>query len=336
MDNLRKSNTHLQLLAYIFLAMAATYFVGLRGEDIGSDTPFYLKYFDFVKYGDSLEGVERVEIGFYWLTKIISYFTDSKCVYLSIIFLIQFIGITSALFKKNEIFRPYLFLTFIWLSYPFFYSITLNTLRQGLAFVFVIYAIDAKLQNKKYSPYILLLLGSSLHYSILSFIICFIILELKPKFITLLWFWFFVVGLVFFGWMELITNQLLELIVLNKPYYSSYLDSSINEDYVTGFRLDFTIFSALPIAYYFLNNTFNRKNRYRTEPIFIIYLIMNIFYFCFAHLPYSDRFGLASWILIPLMIDIDFLQNNRILRPFKLVIVCSSIIFLYYYFFLPK
>jgi EpsG family len=334
MNILEVDKNLLQILAYIVLTVAGLYFIGMRGVDIGSDTPAYYLYFDFVKYGDSFEGAERIEIGFYWLTKIISYFTDSKNVYLSTIFLIQFIGITSALYKKSEIFRPYLLATLIWLSYPFFYSITFNVVRQGLAFVFVIYAIDAKLQNKKYSPYILLLLGTLFHYATLFYIICFIALELKPKFLTLLWFWFFAVVLAFLGWMEGIIYSLLRLVIGNNPYFSGYLDSSINADYMTGFRIDFVIFSALPIAYYFLIKKYISENVDGNPFVFTLYLAMNIIYLCFASFPYSDRFALASWLLIPLMIDFSFLRNIRMLRVFKEVIICSSImVFSYYLFF---
>lgn len=337
MGNIKVSNSQLQFLAYIFLAIAGVYFIGMRGVGIGTDTPIYFKYFDFVKYGDDFEGAARVEIGFYWLTKIISYFTDSKNVYLSIIFLIQFLGITSVLYKKSEIFRPYLFVALIWLSYPFFYSITLNVIRQGLAFVFVVYAIDAKLQNKKYSPYILLLLGTLFHYATLLYILCFIALELKPKFITLLWFWFFAVIFAFFGWTEEIISLLLKLVIGDNPYYSSYLDSSVNVDYVRGFRIDFVIFSALPIAYYFLLKKYKNEVKDGFTFIFSLYLALNIIYLCFASFPYNDRFALASWLLIPFMMDFIFLRNIRMSRIFKELIVCSSVmVFSYYLFFLSK
>lgn len=337
MTTIKVGHSQFQLFAYIFLVTAGIYFIGMRGVDVGSDTAVYFKYFDFVKYGDSFEGAERIEIGFYWLTKVISYFTDSKNVYLSIIFLIQFIGTTSALYKKSETFKPYLLIALIWLSYPFFYSITLNVIRQGLAFVFVIYAIDAKLQNRKYSPYVLLLLGTLFHYATLLYMICFIVLELKPKFIMLLWFWFLTVIFAFFGWIDEVIQSLLRMIIGDNQYYSSYLDSSINIDYAVGFRIDFVIFSALPIAYYFLLKKYKSENLNGFSFVFTLYLAMNIFYLCFASFPYSDRFALASWLLIPLMIDLNFLRRIRMLRVFKQLIVCSSImVFTYYLFFYIK
>lgn len=337
MTTIKIGHIQFQLVAYIFLVIAGIYFIGMRGVDVGSDTAVYFKYFDFVKYGDIFEGSERIEIGFYWLTKIISYFTDSKNVYLSIIFLIQFIGITSALYKKSEIFKPYLLIALIWLSYPFFYSITLNVIRQGLAFVFVIYAIDAKLQNRKYSPYTLLLLGTLFHYATLLYMICFIVLKLKPKFITILWFWFLAVIFAFFGWIDEVTQSLLRMIIGDNQYYASYLDSSINMDYAVGFRIDFVIFSALPIAYYFLLKKYKSENVNGNLFVFTLYVSMNIFYLSFSSFPYSDRFALASWLLIPLMLDINFLRKIRMLRFFKQTIVCLSImVFSYYLFFISS
>lgn len=337
MTALRISKKIVHLIAYILLLIPGIYFIGMRGEDIGSDTHVYFKYFDFVKYGESFIGAERIEIGFYGLTKLISNFTDSKNVYLSIIFLIQFIGISSAIFKKNDTFKPYFFIALIWLSCPFFYSFTLNVLRQGLAFVFVVYAIDAKLQNKKFSPYILLSLGTLFHYATVLYIFCFLISELKQKTVVFIWAWLLAVLLAFSGWAERIFQWILVLIVGNNPYYATYLDSSFDADYSAGFKIEFVIFSILPIAYYFLLKKYSYENVTSFSFVFSIYLIMNIVYLCFASIPYSDRFALASWVLIPLMINFNFLKKVGLLNLFKVSITFSSIfVFSYYLFFLQN
>lgn len=116
------------IVVYVALFFFLLYFIGMRGEEIGTDTSTYLKYFDYIKYGDPFPGAERIEIGFRWLTQAISYFTESKTVYLMVIFFIQFVGITSTFNKKNKLFKPYLLITLVWLAYPFFYSITLNVI----------------------------------------------------------------------------------------------------------------------------------------------------------------------------------------------------------------
>lgn len=82
-----------------------------------------------------------------------------------------------------------------------------------MAFVFVIYAIDVKLQNKKYSPYVLFLLGTLFHYATLLYIICVIVLEFKPKFIMLLWFWILAAIFAFFGWIDEVIQSLLLMVI---------------------------------------------------------------------------------------------------------------------------
>lgn len=323
------------LCTYVLLTVLLTYFIGMRAADLGSDTAMYLKYFDFVKYGEPFIGAERIEVGFLLLTKLISLFTGSKNTYLAIIFLIQFIGITSALGKKDAVFKPYLVTALVWLSFPFFYSITLNVLRQGLAFVFVVYAIDAKLYNKKYLPYVLLLLGALLHYPCFLYVLCFIALEFRPKYTTMLWAWFFTVLLASLGWLEKIVFLFLKLVVGSNQYFSRYLDSSIDAGYVTGFKLHFVIVSAVPIAYYFFIKQYQSANLVRVTYVFTLYLTMNIFYLCIVGIPYNDRVAMASWLLIPLMIDYDFIEKIGFLKFFKILIPFFSImIFSYYVFFL--
>lgn len=338
MNITRVNETRWQLFAYILLTGILTYFVGMRDVDKGTDTFAYSMYFDFVKYGKYFEGVNRIEIGFYWLTKIITLFTDSKKVYFSIIFFIQIIGITSAIYKRSEMFKPYLLITLVWLSFPFFYSITLNVLRQGLAFVFVIYSIDAKLQNKKYFPYVLLLLGTLFHYATILYLICFLILELKPKPIVLLYWWFSAMLLSFLGIIVKFTRPLLEF-ALGHSHYSTYLDICLNPTSVLGFRLSFAIFSSLPIVYYLFQKKYN--NEYQSVPQFLefqfvlsLYLVLNIIYLVFADFAYNDRIALVAWLLMPLMININYLQRIKLLGFFTIAICFSSIVVTSYYLFL--
>jgi hypothetical protein len=252
-----------------------------------------------------------------------------------VIFLIQFIGITSALGKRNELFKPYLFMTIIWLSLPFFYSVTLNVIRQGLAFVFVVYALDAKWQNKKYSPYLLLLLGALIHYPSALYLIGFMFLELKPKVSVTVGLWFVAVLLAYFGVLWDITQSILTRIIPDGSYYSYYLVRKIN--YEIGFKLKFVIFSALPIGYYLLLKSYKTENLERVSFVFNLYLIMNMFYLFTVNLPFNDRFAIASWLLFPLMIDYKFLEKFGILEFFKIGVIFSSIsVFVYYVFYLPS
>ena len=135
---------------YVALAIFASYFIGVRGEEVGTDTGNYVYYFSALSNSEEINpGFDRIEFGFFWLTKIIGFFTQSPSIYLAVIFLIQFIGITGPFSKRSDLFDRYLLLSFIWLAYPFFYSITLNILRQGVAFAFVVYGMDEPLFDER-------------------------------------------------------------------------------------------------------------------------------------------------------------------------------------------
>jgi EpsG family len=321
------------LTIYLILLSILLYFIGLRDVEVGSDTAAYFKYFDYIKYGEDFEGAERIEIGFYWLTQVIAYFTDSKNAYLAVIFFIQFVGITSAFNKKSELFKPYILLTLVWLSYPFFYSITLNVIRQGLAFVFVIYAVDAKLQQKKYAPYFFLLLGATFHYATFLYVISFLLLALKVTTKRMVLLWFACAICAGIGLTQEFISWLFTAALGNSPYFMSYLDSSVNNEYDVSFRFHFVVFSALPIGYYYLTQQFVAEEQGNTF-IFRLYLAMNTLYLFTISLPYSDRFALASWLLIPFLINLNFLYEIQAQKIFAAIVsILSVVVFSYYLLF---
>lgn len=326
---------NIEFLAYILLGILIISIVGNRRELIGSDTDTYIKFFDYVKFGGNLaQSFSRIEIGFYWLTQCIAYFTNSKTVYLSLIFFIEFIGITSAFGKKGKIFESYFLRSLIWLSFPFFYSITLNVLRQGIAFIFVIYAIDTKLQKRKYTPYALLMLGVLFHYATFLYVIGFLVVDLKWRYERLLLIWFSVVAASFFGLFGKLIELILNLAVGFNPYFLNYLDTSVDENYRTGFRIVFFVFSTLPIVNYFFLRQYVKNYNGEIEFIFKLYLSVNIMYWFFTRIPFNDRLAVASWLLMPLMIDVDAFKKIGLGNSFKVVLISLAVSVFYYYVFL--
>jgi hypothetical protein len=322
------------LLAYLSLGFIFTLIVGMRGEQVGSDTATYLQFFEAVREGGDL-GPEfsRLEVGFVYLTKVISVFTASPQYYLSIIFAIQFFGITSGFLKKSPQFKPYLFVALIWLSFPFFYSITLNVLRQGLAFVFVIYAIDLKLRGKRYLPYALLLAGVAVHYAVALYFFAFVVLELSFGTLQLIRIWSITVLASSVGLVDRVVIPLLKMLVGDSIYFSTYIDLSINEDYVTGFKLHFLLMSVLPVAYYLALRRRSSEQAAEISLVFRVYLVVNMIYWIVISLPFNDRIAVASWLLFPLMINFKHLELFGLYRPAKIVLPLSALGLAFYYLF---
>lgn len=327
-----KSN--FSLLAYLALGFVFTLIVGTRGEEIGSDTATYLQFFEAVGEGGDL-GPEfsRLEVGFVYLTKIISAFTASPQYYLSIIFIIQFFGITSGFLKRSPQFKPYLFVALLWLSFPFFYSITLNVLRQGLAFVFVVYAMDLKLSGKRYLPYALLLAGGAVHYAVILYFFAFVVLELGVGTLQLIRLWSITVLTSGIGIIDRIFIPLLGWMAGDNIYFSTYVDLSINEDYVTGFKAHFLLMSALPVAYYLALRRRSTEQAAEICPILQVYLIVNMIYWFVIGVPFNDRIAVASWLLFPLMINLKHLELFGLRRPAKIILPFSALGLTLYYLF---
>lgn len=196
--------------------------------------------------------------------------------------------------------------------------------------MFVIYAIDAKLQGKKYTPYLFLFLGVMFHYATLLYVFCFLMLELKLASKQLVSFWFACLISAALGLTRELAPWVASALVGDNSYFMSYIDSTVDSDYVLGFRVQFVIFSALPIAYYYLSCPFVTETQGNTY-IFRLYLAMNILYLFTTSLPFSDRFALASWLLIPFMINLEFLQAIQAQRKLMgIAAIFASIVFSYY------
>jgi EpsG family len=324
----------LSLLAYLLLGSIFTFIVGTRGEEVGSDTATYLQFFAAIGDGGGL-GPEfsRLEVGFVCLTKFISTFTTSPQYYLSIIFMIQFFGITSSFLKKSPQFKPYLFVALLWLSFPFFYSITLNVLRQGLAFVFVVYAIDLKIRGKKYLPYVLLLAGMCVHYAVVLYLFAFVVRELGFGTLQLIRLWSITVVASGLGLIERAVIPLLRWMVGDSVYFSTYVDLSINGDYETGFKAHFLAMSILPIIYYLALRRKSDKQAAQISPVLQLYLIVNMIFWLVISLPFNDRIAIASWLLFPLMINLKHLDLFGLYRPAIVFVPLSAVGLGFYYLF---
>lgn len=98
---------------------------------------------------------------------------------------------------------------------------------------------------------------------------------------------------------------------------ASYLMGT-GEKYEVGFRIDFIIYSLIPLLvgwYYIYKKGFN-STIYKM--IYNAYLLTNSFWLLVIRADFSDRFAYLSWFMIPLVLAYPLLKNpNLVAHPNK-------------------
>ncbi|MFM0335512.1 EpsG family protein [Paraburkholderia fungorum] len=321
------------LYVVIGLLLALVYASATVGVD--SDKPAYELYFFYLAHNMGVpEGFGRVEPAFFGFTWLISHLTDSTYFYFFLIFAIEFFGLTCRLGKRSPLFEDRFYLALLWLGFPFFYSLSINAVRQGLALVFVVYAIDAELSGRKYSPFTLLALGSLFHFSSAIYAPLFILLRWRVNLRPLLVFWAVCVVCAMLS----IPRHLVELAAAAAPdsfrqqfpYYFSYLTGTLTTAYDTSFKFRFLAFSALPIIAFAVTRLLKFEVDRGCMFVFKIYLTLNGLFFLIGYIPFSDRIALLGWQLMP-MLAVGLTPPS--IRPISSVLAALSACAAFAYFF---
>jgi hypothetical protein len=290
-----KSNSSILLITSAILAII----IGLRPPYIGADTNLYLSNFQsFSNY--TLVDIRAFEGIFFALTGIL-YFTKSAEIYLISICFIQLFFLLNIKEKSNKLFFIYLLLM---LAIPFFYSITYNVIRQGLAIALLVYILTNN--TTFYKRFILYIFALGFHLSALPFIA---IIEIS-KYISFK----NSVILSSLSILYCLTNNydLLSIIpseILSEADYNYYMSygNPFQSDYIAGFKIHVLFLS---IVGFFISYLYN--NKYKNESIPKCFLLFVSFSYFFIDISYNDRFFIYAWILLPYMIAKLIYRSNML------------------------
>ena len=155
-----KQNERRYKILYLFLASLPLFLmIGLRNELMGSDTLVYMRHFSEMRQMSLSEAIEstRMEIGYIYFVKIISYITPSPKVFQLICSTIYMLGVLSFAtnLKDND---GFLFLYFFCTLGLFFFFFT--GIRQCLAISICLFSYNFLIRKR----YIVLLLFIALAY----------------------------------------------------------------------------------------------------------------------------------------------------------------------------
>ncbi|MCB2339602.1 EpsG family protein [Clostridium estertheticum] len=247
---------------------------------------------------------------------VISRVTVSHFVFFAIlwfIFIFAFLKAFSIILLPNQ----ELLVFFSFTMYYFFYSIATNVLRQGLSisFLFIVLSYYLTEQEKKKTTLFLLLCACLFHWSAVPFAaILLIFRRINIKIRTLLIVWV----LSAFAYLTNIQQTILIPLLQYIPKLSLYL--TFRNFYGNGVnRLDFLLFSSIWVLFIMvIKGKFNVTSQY--NKLIKVYIAFNTVFLLMGFIPFSDRIGLYSWMLVPLIVWLPIF-NTKKFRPFLILTV---------------
>jgi len=291
-SNFKKSQYNIIFYSTIFII---SIIFGLRDESFGSDTPRYL-YFIENPYDISVFSILSDQ-GYIFLVNFFRFFFNFKITSI----LISFTAII-LLFKgyRNICGDRSLFLVPLVLSFFAFIDLNSNLIKTSLSLGCFIFAVSRKRGTYKYIFYTLAIF---FHFSSL---ICLIIYSLRKHFKTKILFFVWIVSNLISYLLSNFITSFISIIDIDFFSKAGILNIINNVDYEVGYKLKFSVFSFLAIVP-FLKEIINNKNFYLIN----YYLIMNSIFILAYNIPYSNRIGILSYIVMPILLYQGFSENKK-------------------------
>lgn len=263
---------------------------GLRNSIVGTDTFQYYNSFEIINkynYGWLDYNKTRYEVGYFWLNKSVSIFTDDPQIFILITSFIITIGIFYFIYKNssNVIYSVIIYQTM------YYYCSSMNLMRQYIAIAIAINSFTFLKNNKIIKACILILIGGIFHTSalfLLPIVIVFSKFDINKKNI------YKIIGfiIVFFMLLPLLINIIIKLF----PKYEFYLtyESGFNGGKIMPF-----IYIGMIFIGYFLLSIINRnieesKNYYYTS----LYVLIGALLLIVANIYFASASRLTDYFLI--------------------------------------
>ncbi len=304
---MRKEVLKINPIVAVVLAFICIAFIGNYPDIIGQGNSD--KYYYWIGANNVQQGLGHIsddDIGFFILTKIIVsilpidwYFIVLSIIYVGGIFLFCW-----SLSKEN------FGLVFIAMILNFqFIGYGSNTIRAGLASSFVL--IGIALRNKRVLSLIMLIVGVSIHRSWALPVICYGLACWKDNTKLYLLFWILAIPLS-----AVLGNSLqsyaLPLLGENKADY--LVKDAFTNVYRSGFRLDFLLYSGLPVAlgYYYIHKC--KFKDYIYKRLYNMYLLANTCWIFVIRADFSDRFAYLSWFIYSVLLIYPIIKKPCVVK----------------------
>lgn len=289
----------------LFPLISLIFLIGFRQYDVGADTINY--------YRDLWVGAPEVnfngEFLFNLIAWVMQYFDLSYSNFLLLVAILFYFFTYKSIKKYTELYKSNLLITFFsCISLFFFLSMSINIIRQGVALSILLFAYSLWINNKKNNGLVLLLIFLSVAFHLTSilpvliFIFSFFISRIKI-FNILIFIYFLAIFISYFNYGFLNISPIF-LDFLGGDKRAGYF---VDEDYGynVGFKLQFVIFNTffMLIALYIRRRLTDDYLVKQYSILISYYIFSSIMLFMAFQLPFSDRWGLFSWFIIPFLIS---------------------------------
>lgn len=308
-DKMNKKLSFNMIFTIPVLTLSLILLFGLRDFKIGTDTEMYNQiYINYLTY----------DFGPDFLMKFLIYglniFSSNSRVFLLTISFLYIYSIFFAVFFFSKIFGTNLFLVlFFLLSFFFFYNLGVNVIRQGVSLGFFLLGVSLFFYSKK-KKYLFLFFIFSIGFHATSIIPVFIFLlvlvfkNLKMYNYVIIYIFTIYAAFLDFGFLDILMN--IDFLLFDTKF-NIYLNSK-NIDYQVGFRPQFVIFNTIFLFIFFNIICFLKESNHNYYLLLKLYILLSSFFFMSFQIPYSDRFGVMSWILIPILISPLFSSKTKV------------------------
>lgn len=212
------------------------------------------------------------------------------------------------IFRNNHLWIAFLFFisSFCFLTYSY------NTIRSGAAGAILLYALSYLIQDSKKSiiiGYVVAFIAVAMHRSMALPVACFTVVRFcNIRFITAFWGWVCAIAV------SIMIGPYIQQIVSGLGFderitaYLSGNQDTLDEGVSTSFRIDFLLYSAVPIlfAYYVIISRNVHDKVYNM--LINTYVMSNAFWVLIIRTAYTDRAAYLSWFLFPLIMAYPLLK----------------------------
>ena len=317
-----------------FPLISLLFLVGLREYDVGADT---VSYFDIL-WNDTFELNFSDGILFGLIALALRYLNLGYTYFLLLISFLFYTISYQALKNYTDKFESNILITFFaCMSFFFYLSMSINVIRQGVSLALLLFAYSLLLRKKNNIGILFcIILALAFHLTsiipIIIFITSFIISRIRVLNLLILIYLFMVV-LSYFNYGFLNYSSVF-LDFLGDDRHASYFSDEVS-DYSVGFRPQFVIFNTffLLIFLYVKNKLTDIYLLQQYEILISYYIIASAVFFMAFQLPFSDRWGLFSWCVIPLLISPLFYSpfvKEKIKIHYVLMLILIYIGFYFY------
>ncbi|KQT15066.1 hypothetical protein ASG31_15810 [Chryseobacterium sp. Leaf404] len=294
------------------LFSATAFLFGLRDLDVGADTDIVRVQFEFH---------DRIDFGFQFmfdfLIALVSQFTDNYHIFLLVLSLL-FNGLifSSVLIFSRRIDLNIFLVSFSFVSFYFFEQLGINIVRQGVSLAFFLLAVSLYFKNPShYKLWIIsMVFAVGFHITTVMVLLIFglviLLKKLKTVYFYALYFLVLIISAV--GGSILSFGSLLSYFFLvDSQRADFYINNENGLGYEVGFKTQFAIFNTLFLGIFtFINSRILKYEDESYEILLKYYMVMSAVFFLMFQIPFSDRWGMMSWITIPFLLAPLFSINR--------------------------